>query len=254
MSSLPSWSFFRFALLVTGKGEAGFLPRLFRSLEAEGHCSFEVGARINQLRPRTSKKPSKQPLKGVGKSKSLSNNESSLGLRVRGYLRNGYDYVILVDDLEHDFRDQAAAVYQRYRDDFDTLLEPAGLSHRASVHFLVNMLEAYYFAHADAINAVLGTRLADYQGDVEDIRHPKNELKKLSPGFKEIEHGRKIIERLDVPRVLSNPETCRSLRTLFGWCSRAIGREFDDVYQLTNGRYFDVTRPQIDSLPSPPAH
>jgi hypothetical protein len=120
------------------------------------------------------------------------------------------------------------------------------------VHFLVNMLEAYYFAHADAINAVLGTQLADFQGDVETIRHPKNELKRHHPRLDEIEHGRAIIERLDVPHVLANPETCRSLRTLFGWCSRAIGREFTDAYQLANGNYFEVTRSQIDALPDPP--
>ena len=130
------------------------------------------------------------------------------------------------------------------------MLEPDGLSPRASVHFLVNMLEAYYFADAAAINAVLGTEMADFEGDVETIRHPKNELKRLHPGFDEIEHGGAIIESLDVPHVLSNPETCRSLRTLFGWCSRAIGREFTDVYQLANGSYFEVTRPQIDALPT----
>jgi hypothetical protein len=55
-----------------------------------------------------------------------------------------------------------------------------------------------------------------------------------------------------VPHALSNPRTCRSLRTLFGWCSRAIGREFTDVYQLAGGDYFDVTRPQIDAFPGPP--
>ena len=114
------------------------------------------------------------------------------------------------------------------------------------------MLEAYYFADAAAINAVLGTELADHEGDVETIRHPKNELKRLHPGFDEIQHGQAIIECLDIPHVLSNPATCRSLRTLFGWCSRAIGRDVNDVYQLANGSDFEVTRPQIDALPGPP--
>jgi hypothetical protein len=232
--SHPTWFFFRIALLVTGKGEGQFLPRLFRSLEAEGHCSFEVGRWIRQLRPKASNKP----LKGVGKGHQLPKGDEAIGLAARGYLRNGYHYVILVDDLAHDFRDQADAVFQRYRVALDTILGPAGLSSRASVHFLVNMLEAYYFAHADAINAVLGTQLADFAGDVETIRHPKNELKKLHPGFDEIEHGRAIIECLDVAHVLSNPATCRSLRTLFGWCSKAIGRDVDDVYQLASGSYY----------------
>jgi hypothetical protein len=115
------------------------------------------------------------------------------------------------------------------------------------------MLEAYYFAHAAAINGALGTELIDFEGDVETIRHPKNELKKLSPGFDEVEHGRLILEQLDVIHVLSNPSTCRSLRTLFGWCSKAIGLEFTDVHELRNGSYFEVTRPQIDALLAPPS-
>ena len=217
--SHPTWLFFRIALLVTGKGEGQFLPRLLRSLEAEGHCSFQVGRWIRQLRPKTSKKP----LKGVGKGYQLPRGDEAIGLAARAFLRNGYQYVILVDDLEHDFRDQAEAVFQRYRTALDTILEPDGLSPRASVHFLVNMLEAYYFAHAAAINAVLGTNLADSELDVETIRHPKNDLKSLHPGFDEIKHGQAIIECLDVPHVLSNPATCRSLRTLFGWCSRPLG-------------------------------
>jgi hypothetical protein len=243
--SAPTWSFFRIALLVTGRGEARFLPRLFRSLESEGHCSFQVDRWMKQLRPRTSKKP----LKGVGKDHPLPKDDEYIGLVARGHLRNGYDYVILIDDLEHDFTDQAEAVFQRYRVALDTILGPEGLSPRASVHFLVNMLEAYYFAHAAAINAVLGTDLADFDGDVETIRHPKNELKRLHPGFDEIRHGQPIIECLDLVHVLSNPATCRSLRTLFGWCSKAIGRGFTDVYQLASGSYFEVTRPQIDAIP-----
>ena len=120
----------------------------------------------------------------------------------------------------------------------DTILDPVGWKTRASVHFLVNMLEAYYFADAAAINGVLGTELIDFEGDVETIRHPKNDLKKLSPGFDEVEHGRLILERLDVIHVLSNPSTCRSLRTLFGWCSKAIGREFTDVYRAHERELF----------------
>ncbi len=251
MAEHPTWPFYRIALVVTGRGEERFLPRLFRSLEAEGHCSFMVVHRIPQLRPT---KQARSQDRKAGAARKFGGVDERLGLAVRNYLESGYDYVILVDDLEHDFRDSVEAVYQRYRTALDTILAPKGLSHRASVHFLVNMLEAYYFAHADAINAVLDTVLGDHEGDVEEIRHPKNDLKKIHPGFDEIEHGRAILESLDVPRVLSNPETCRSLRTLFGWCWRAIGREFDDVYQLASGRYFEVTRPQLETLPGPPAH
>jgi hypothetical protein len=184
MTDLSTWSFSRIALLVTGKGEEQFLPRLFRSLEAEGHCSFRVGRRIPRLRPRTSAKA-----KMVGARRKIDAIDERIGLAARAFLHGGYDYVVLVDDLDHDFRDQAEAVFQRYRTALDTILGPAGLSPRASVHFLVNMLEAYYFAHAKAINAVLGTNLADFEGDVETIRHPKNELKKLHQGFDESSTG-----------------------------------------------------------------
>jgi hypothetical protein len=244
-----TWSFFRIALLVTGKGEERFLSRLFHSLEAEGHCSFQVHRRISQLRPVTS---ARRKLKMVGSGRTIGSLDEQIGLFARGCLRGGFDYVILIDDLEHDFRDHVGAVVQRYRVALDTILAPADLTSRASVHFLVNMLEAYYFADAAAINAVLGTALDDHDGDVETIRHPKNDLKRIHPGFDEVKHGEEILKRLDVPRVLSNPATCRSLRTLFGWCSRAIGRPFDDVYQLANGAYFDPTRSQLEALPSSP--
>ena len=78
----------------------------------------------------------------------------------------------------------------------------------------------------------------------------KVELKGRYPKFDEVEHGREIVSRLDLVHVLSKPETCRWLRTLFGWCSRAIGREFTDVYQLKEGLYSDVTKHQIDALTS----
>ncbi|MBV8488685.1 MAG: DUF4276 family protein, partial [Planctomycetaceae bacterium] len=172
-----------------------------------------------------------------------------LGLLARKCLAvDNYNFVILIDDLEHDYSHQAAELFQRYRDAFDTMLTSEAHRARASVHFLVNMLEAYYFAHAEAVNSVLGTNLSDFVGDVETIRHPKSHLKKHCPGFDEIVHGRQIVEHLNAEHVLSDPDTCRWLRTLFGWCSRAIGREFTDVYQLKEGQYSDVTKPQIDAL------
>jgi hypothetical protein len=250
MTTPTTWAFYRIALLVTGKGEEQFLPRLFRSLETEGHCTFRVERRIPQLRPITS---AREKERMVGTGKLIPDRDEEIALSARRYLTGGFAYVILVDDLEHDYRDQAAAVFQRYRLALDTILNPVGWKDRSSVHFLVNMLEAYYFAHAAAINGVLGTELVDYEGDVETIRHPKNTLKSLSQGFDEIEHGRLILERLDVSHVLSNPSTCRSLRTLFGWCSKAIGREFTDVYQLRQGVYSDVTQPQIDTVPFQPS-
>ena len=160
-----------------------------------------------QLRPMTS---AKKKEKMVGTGKLIPDKDEEIALAARRYLSGGFAYVILVDDLEHDYRDRAADVFQRYRLALDSILDPVGWKNRAAVHFLVNMLEAYYFAHAVAINGVLGTELVDYEGDVEAIRHPKNDLKSLSPGFDEIEHGRLILERLDLIHVLSNPSTCRA--------------------------------------------
>ncbi len=245
MTHSSTWSFYRVSLLVTGKGEEEFLPKLFRSLEAEGHCAFRVARRIPQLRPITSARKKERM---VGTGQRIADRDEEIALSARRYLSGGFDYLIIVDDLEHDHREKAAEVFRRYRLALDTILDPMGWKDRASVHFLVNMLEAYYFADAAAINRVLGTELVDHVGDVETIRHPKNDLKKIILGFDEIKHGRSILEQLNVIHVLSSPSTCRSLRTLFGWCSKAIGREFTDVYELRNGCYFEVTRPQIDSL------
>lgn len=61
-------------------------------------------------------------------------------------------------------------------------------------------------------------------------------------------HGRQILAKLDVAHVLSRPETCASLRTLFGWCWRALGWTPTDQYQLVHGSYSDVTKGQ-----NPPA-
>jgi hypothetical protein len=38
--------------------------------------------------------------------------------------------------------------------------------------------------------------VGDFEGDVETISHPKNALKRISPRFDEVEHGRLILERL----------------------------------------------------------
>lgn len=236
--------FVRFGLIVTGRGEEAFLPSLFRSLEATGRCHFQVLRRIGQRSPITS---AKRRLRMAGTGKTIPDrDQSEIGLTARRFLTQPSTFVILVDDLEHDRAQAIEGVFARYRLALDTMLGPH--KHRASVHFLVHMLEAYYFADAQAINAVLGTELRDYEGDVERIAHPKRELKKLVAGFDEIGHGRQIVARLDVTRVLSIPDRCASLRTLFGWGSAALGHRPSDQYQLIKGRYHEVTKPQIDAL------
>lgn len=247
-ASPEGWTFFRFGLIVTGKGEREFLPQLFRSLMATRKCTFEVIGQIGQRSPITSEK---RILRMVGSGKKIPDrDEQDIGLPARRYLTDrNHAFVILVDDLESSRSAQAKEVFQRYRGALDTLLTPRNLAWRAAAHFFVNMLEAYYFADAKAINSVLGTALSDHDGDVETIRHPKRELKELAGGFDEVADGGKILAVLDVPHVLSNPQWCASLRTLFGWCWKAIGETPSQQYQLAGGTHSAVTGGQIDDLP-----
>lgn len=240
------WKFVHFGLIVTGEGEEMFLPALFRSLAASGQCTFEVLRRIGQRSPITS---TKKKLRMTGQGQTITNkDEDEIGLTARRYLMQKDTFVVLVDDLEGDRVEQHAAVYQRYRQVLDTML--GSYKQRASVHFLVNMLEAYYFANGKAINTVLGTELTDYEGDVETIGNPKAQLKQLFSGFHEIEHGKRIVLQLDIPHVLSRRDTCASLRTLFAWCSKVIGIPFGECYQLADGIRHPVTSQQIEQLPS----
>lgn len=182
-----------------------------------------------------------------GGKKITDKDEEEIGLVARRYLMWPDNFVLLVDDLEGDRVEQAPSVFQRYRDVLDTMLGPR-LKSRASVHFLVNMLEAYFFGDSQAINAVLGTTLPDHVGDVELIRHPKNDLKKLYQGYDEIEHGRSILAQLNTERVLADPDTCAWLRTMFSWCFKALGEVPTSRFQLEAGQYSPVTHFQIDSL------
>ncbi len=239
------WKFFRFGLIVTGKGEEAFLPNLFRSLATTDNCSFQVIRRIGQRSAITSEQ---RKARMVGTGQLIPDKDAwEIGFPARRYLTEQVmSFVILVDDLEADRKSRAQATFQRYRDALNQILGEQ--RHRASVHFLVNMLEAYYFADANAINAVLGTNLEDYEGDVETIPHPKNELKKQCASFDEIEHGKEIVAKLHVQHVLSRRETCASLRTLFGWCSKAIGQTPTDEFELVRGSYSKLTKKQIHEL------
>ena len=238
----------RFFLLVTGKGEAQFAHRLFRDLEKPDELGrfaiFRVSRKVEQLHPITS--PTRLQIVGRGKPLPGRDEEIALAARIQLVSKPGC-FVILLDDLEHDRKANAAKVYNRYRDAFDHVL--AGMKSRASVHFLVNMLEAYYFAHADAVNQVLGLNLRDHGGDVEEIPHPKNHLKRLHAGFDEIEHGSKIVPKLDLEHILEHPDRCASLRTLVAWCSDAMGRKHTAQYQLKEGKRFPVTSVQHTERP-----
>ncbi len=238
------WKFFKFGLIVTGKGEELFLPNLFRAIAATGRCSFRVIRRIGQRSAVTSEK---RKLRMVGTGKLIPDRDAQdIALPARRFLADGLTFVVLVDDLEADRRTNAHDIFGRYRDALDHVL--GDQRNRASVHFLVNMLEAYYFADANAINAVLDMDFDDYDGDVETIRHPKNELKTHFPGFDEVEHGSEIVAKLDLLHVLSRPDACASLRTLFAWCLKAIDLEPTGEFEVIRGSYSDVTRNQLDQM------
>ena len=123
----------------------------------------------------------------TGSGKTIPDRDAQdIGIPAREFLSSETNFVILVDDLEADRAGEIRQIFDRYRLALDTILQP-DQARRASVHFFVNMLEAYYFADARAVNAVLETELEDCEGDVETIRHPKNELKVLYQGFDESE-------------------------------------------------------------------
>ena len=66
-----------------------------------------------------------------------------IGIPARRFLSSTGDFVLLVDDLEASRSDEVDAVFDRYRVALDTMLRE-DMSAKAAVHFLVNMLEAYY--------------------------------------------------------------------------------------------------------------
>jgi hypothetical protein len=244
------WRYVKFGLIVTGYTEAQSLPLLFRSLTALGTCQFEVIRQIGQRSPISSEK---RKLKMTGSGKTIPNqDEQEIGLPARVYLnQNPNHYVLLVDDLEQSRREDIQTVFDRYRLAFDTIL-PLSEQHRVSVHFLVNMVEAYYFAHTQVVNITLNTTLKDFDGDVEAIPHPKNQLKQICAGlgkkFDEKEDGGKILGNLDVEHVLSNPNTCASLRTLFAWCLQCLNQPRTEQYQLLSGKLSEITKVQLEKI------
>lgn len=246
----PQCAYFHFGLIVTGETEEQHLPKLFQSLMATGICTFEVIRRVDQLGAITSV----ERIKVLGNGKDIPSVDVKIGLAARRYLRiDDCRFVLLIDDLEYDRRDQAQQVFDRFRSALDMILN--NLKHRASVHFMVNMLEAYYFANAQAVNPVLGINLADHGGDVETIRNPKGDLKAEYQGFSEIDDGGKILDRIDIEHLLSRLDTCASLRTLFAWCVKVLETysdhdctDFYEKYRLHDGKLSGITGTQLDNF------
>lgn len=233
--------FVRVGLIVTGETEERCLPELFGILTAQGNCHFRVIRRVGQRSPIKSEK---RLAKMVGSGKKIPNRDADdIGAPARKFLRSQGDYVILVDDLERDRASNVQGVFERYRAALDTMLSQQEAP-KAAVHFLVNMLEAYYFADAKAVNRVLGTDLEDFDGDVETIGHPKNRLKGLHPTFDEKTEGPRIVAELDVMHVLCDESSCAALRTMLTWAHHATG----STARVPPGRLFERTESQIESL------
>ena len=236
-----AWSFARVGLIVTGETEERCLAELFRVLTSQGTCNFRVIRRIGQRTAITSKR---RLLKMVGSGKKIPDRDAEqIGLTARRFMTSGGDYVMMVDDLEFERSTQIRGIFERYRRALDTML-PVNLVGKSAVHFLVNMLEAYYFADSNAVNGVLGTHLQDFDGDVETIRNPKADLKALRSDFDEKEHGPLIVGALDVMHVLARADSCASLRTMLAWAVEATR----STVRLPDGPMSDVTECQIGAL------
>jgi hypothetical protein len=255
---MENWFYARFLLVVTGIGEEKFLPDLFSQLTASNICRFDVLERIGQLNPITSVS---RRLKIVGTNRSASTREDDLGLRIRGRLAlDTHAYVLIVDDLEHERRPQCDAVYSRYRDILDRFLDESDRT-RASVHFLVNMLESYYFAHPDAVTTALNLvrPFPGESGDVEEIRNPKSNLRQIlnssyKRSFDEVSDGKRIVNHLRLEIILGDAQTCAALRTLVAWCVEKLeshpqytALNWSKLFHLESGVLFSPTRKQLRS-------
>lgn len=240
----------RFGLIVTGRGEESFLPQFFHVVMAKAYCLFTVIRRVGQRSPITAPR---RILRMVGTRQRLPTRDvEEIGLPVRRFVqRYPGSYAMVVDDLEGDRRAFAADVFSRYRTTLDEILRPSDLHARAAVHFLVNMLEAYYFADCQAVNAVAGAIVipADHPTDVEQIGHPKKELKRLWRDFNETEHGEAIVNRLDMEHVLSRPDECCWLRAMFAWCVAKL-LESDCIHDPTLTTAFCLTDGKRASITS----
>jgi hypothetical protein len=254
VEAVPRCNHCGFGLIVTGQGERQFLPDLFSVLTKFSGCSFKVIRKIDQRGPVTNR----LRLKMVGSGSAiLDKDEQEIGLAARAFLRNhDCHFVIVIDDVESNRRECIAEIWQRYRTAIDTMLL-ADERKRAAVHFLANMLEAYYFADCNAVNTALGAMVLprDHVGDVEEIPHPKHALEKAASAagtsFKERRDGGKIVQALDLERVLQRNDACAYLRSLFEWCvtrllpncpvwDPAIGTAFG----IQDGIKADLTRHQ----------
>lgn len=245
----------KFCLFVTGKGETQYLPKLFSYISRSGICAFQVSQHVGQLRPRTSPK---RAARIIGTSKQLPGKDfDKISAPARRHIQEDpCSRIILIDDLEGIDEQEAKKTFDRYRQALDAGL--GSYSKRGSVHFLVNMFEAYFFADPTALSESLGVSIAQasYNGDVETILNPKAKLKQIFSNYKEAEHPGPILDRFCLAYALANPEYCRSLRTCVKWIVHQLEvypdmnylsllmYEYESAFSLSTGRLYDVTADQ----------
>ena len=90
---------------------------------------------------------------------------------------------------------------------------------------------------------------------METIRNPKSNLRQMHPSFEVIDDGGEILNHIDIEHILSRPDACASLRTLFAWCVKVLETysdhdctDFYDKYKLRDGKLSEITGTQLDNL------
>lgn len=239
-----------FVVAVTGHAEEACVPTIVRKA-TESLSSFVLVRQVRRVhqRPR-----SRIVRRGSTKAQVLPDHVT-LAREVPKLVHDNNVFFLWIDDLEGG-TDRPAA--RQHFDYYAQLLDKAchtPLRAKCSIHFLVNMLEAYFLADTSSANIVLGTNLTNHAGDCEDIKNPKGVLesavKKLDPSAKYDvkEDGGSIAKQLNLETILSSPDRCRALRTLVAWCWEAIGEPRDERFQLASGQYWDVTAAQLQQVP-----
>lgn len=232
MNGSTDWPQYRFGLIVTGEAEEKGISGLFKSLTMTGLCSFSVICRIHQSRKSTNLINKSLPVARVVRTikpetrPEPDKDELEISYPAKKFLNgtkpNERRFVILLDDLEHDRLNDMKEIFEHLLFILRKAMNDEQRT-RASVHFLVMMMEAYFFADAAALKKILNLDREDYKEDVEMIRNPKSDFKDILSScngisYKETEHGVSLLKAVNIEKVLSNPKTCASLRSLFKWC------------------------------------
>lgn len=236
-------------MVVTGHAEAEVIPAWV------GRIVQGFGQPVRPRLLRTSERPRERIRKRGGLAEPVRKHLEIV--QTIGTLRRPYS-LLVIDDLEHDDRAHATPGLQYWRNLLQGFAAQRDVS--VGVHFLVNMLEAYFFAQASKINEHYRERnqielsLRDHLGDVENLPSPKGTLKDhiavhRGCGYSETDDGVQISRRVDLKVVLQDPMKCRSLRTLVAWIHEQAGQPRGDDYQLANGQYWDVTVDQLRERP-----